>query len=252
MDIVVQIVSYQTKHYLSDCLNSVLEGLKGFDISFKILILENGSGENLSDIENNYKNEPLAFYYSDKNLGFGAGHNLLAKKGNSTYLFALNPDTILSKESIRKLFAFMEAHSEVGLCGPRIDEGDNFLGFWWHKWHFWPPRFTLKSFFEKFLKISILRNLTALEFNPILGSALFFRRKAFQEIHGFDENLFLYFEENDICNSLKTKKWKIYFVYNALITHFYHRSEKQPQNSRYFKESKRYFHKKWPQGDIRH
>jgi hypothetical protein len=225
-----------------------LDGLKDSGITFKILVLENGSGEELSDLENQYKKKPVIFYRSDENLGFGAGHNFLAKKEKSRYLFALNPDTIVSKSAIKKLFKFMEAHPHAGLCGPRVEE---IPGFWWHKRTFWPKQFTLKSFFEKFLKINILIGTTVLEFNPILGSALFFRRKAFEEINGFDKNLFLYFEEGDICNSLKMKQWKIFFVYNAVMTHFYERSEIKPQNSRSFQESKNYFYKKWPQGDIK-
>ncbi len=244
----MQIVSYKTKQYLPNCLDSIIEGLKGSDITFKILILENGSGEDLLDIENKYKKEPVAFYYSDKNLGFGTGHNFLAKKEYSNYLFALNPDTIVLKAAIKKLFEFMEAHPEAGLCGPRVEEN---LGFWWHKRTYWPKQFTLKSFFEKYFKINIARDTTVLEFSPIYGSALFFRRKAFEEIDGFDENLFLYFEEVDICNSLKMKKWRVFFVYDAVMNHFYYRSEAQPQNSKIFQESKTYFYKKWQQGDIK-
>lgn len=246
-DIAIQIVSYGSKQYLPACLDSIIEGLKDRSITFKVLILENGSGEDLLEIEDKYKSEHVELYYSDKNLGFGAGHNFLAKKEKSTYLFVLNPDTVVLKTAIKELLQFMEAHPETGLCGPRIEEG--LLGFWCHK-NFWPKQFRLKYFFEKIFKINILRNVTAIEFNPILGSALFFRRKAFEEINGFDEDLFLYFEEGDVCNSLKMKKWKIFFVYNAVITHFYRQSERRSQNSRYFQESKTYFFKKWPQGDI--
>lgn len=248
LDVVIQIVSYKTKRYLSDCLDSIIESLKDSDITFKILILENGSDEDFADLEVRYKNIPVVFYYSDKNLGFGAGHNFLAKKESGKYLFALNPDTIVSTPAIKILFEFMEAHPKAGLCGPRVEEP---IGFWWHKKTFWPKRFILKSFSEKFLKITIWPKTAALEFNPIVGSALFFRRKAFNEINGFDEELFLYFEEGDICNSLKIKQWKIFFVYEAMVTHFYYRSDIQPQNAKFLRESQAYFYKKWPHGDIK-
>ena len=248
LDIVVQIVSYKSKRYLPDCLDSVMNGLADSGVSFKILVLENGSGENLTDIESRYKNTPVVFYYSERNLGFGAGHNFLAKQATGKYLFALNPDTVVSKTAIQTLFEFMETHPSAGLCGPKIDIK---LGFRHHKKTFWPKRFVVKSFLETFLKLKAFPNTTALEFNPIAGSALFFRRAAFDEIGGFDENLFLYFEEGDICNSLKTKGWKIFFVYNAIVTHFYYESHKQPQNAKFFEESKKYFYKKWPQGDIK-
>jgi GT2 family glycosyltransferase len=45
--------------------------------------------------------------------------------------------------------------------------------------------------------------------------------------------------------------WKIFFIYDAKITHFYYQSEAQPQNIKFYEESKAYFYKKWPQGDIK-
>lgn len=248
LDVVVQIVSYKSKQYLSNCLDSLIEGFRDSDITFEILILENGSGEDLAEVENKYKSERVAFYYSDKNLGFGAGHNLLSTKKKSTYLFALNPDTIVAKDAIKKLFNFMEAHPEAGLCGPRVEEP---FGFWQHKRVFWPKKFIAKRFFEKFLGVNIFKDTKALESNPILGSALFFRMSAFEAIGGFDEHLFLYFEEGDICNSLRTRKWKIFFIYDAVVTHFYYRKHFQHKNARIYQESKTYFLQKWPRGDIK-
>ena len=247
-DVVIQIVSYKSKIYLPGCLNSILLSLEDSDISFKITVLENGSGEDLSDLEKKYAGRPISFYKSEKNLGFGAGHNVLAEKESGKYLFALNPDTVVVKGAIKALVDFMEQHPKAGLCGPRIDEP---LGFWHHKPTFWPRQFIIKSFCERFLRIKILRDVHALEYVPIVGSALFFRRAAFDEIGGFDEHLFLYFEEGDICNSLTTHRWKTFFVYDALVTHFYRKSHEEPGNAEIFARSKEYFYKKWPQGMLR-
>jgi GT2 family glycosyltransferase len=251
LDIVVQIVNYKTKRYLSDCLQSIIEGQRDSDINYKISVLENGSGEDLSDIEETYASEPVTFHYSDENLGFGAGQNLLAGTETSRYLLSLNPDTVVSPTALGRLFELMETDGEVGLCGPRVEEDLGLMWFWWHKKTFWPARFTVKNFCEKYLKIDVARESTAIEYSPLLGSALFFRRKAFDEVGGFDENLFLYFEEMDICNSLKMCNWKVIFVYDAVITHLCPKSEAQPENAIIFQESKEYFQRKWQlRGDI--
>ncbi len=244
MDLVIQIVNYKTKKYLSKCIESAINGLEDSGISHEILILDNGSGDDLSDLEDKYKSEAVKFYYSGKNLGFGAGHNLLARKGESKYIFVLNPDCVVEKNSIKILFDFMEIHPEAGVCGPRIDLiGKNFF---FHKKVFWPNKFIWKEFFDKFFNIKIFKNFNFIEYNPIVGSALFIRKKAFDEVGGFDENLFLYFEEGDLCNSLKNKNYKIYFVYNSVIKHFYGKSDVSKSfKIKHFIESRRYFYKKW-------
>lgn len=244
LDLAVQIVNYKTKKYLTDCIDSVISDLKDSSISYKILIFENGSGENLLDLEEKYKLKNLEFYYSDKNLGFGGGHNFLAKKSESKYLFILNPDTVIEKNSIKILFDFMEKHQVAGMCGPRVLLPQKH--FFWHKNIFWPRKFVYKEFFEKFLKIRIFKDIAYLEFDPIVGSAIFARRSAFQKVSGFDENLFLYFEEGDLCNSMKKEGYKIFFVYDAKITHFYGKSDSSKKEKvEHFKNSRRYFYKKW-------
>lgn len=243
-DLIIQIVNYKTKKYLADCIDSVISDLKNTGISYKILILENCSGEDLRDLEERHKEDKLEFYYSDKNLGFGGGHNFLAKKSESKYLFILNPDTVIEKNALKILFDFMEKNKEAGMCGPRVLLPQKH--FFWHKNIFWPRKFVCKEFFERFLKIIIFKNLEYLEFNPIVGSALFARRKAFQKVTGFDENLFLYFEEGDLCNSMKKEGYKIFFVYDAKITHFYGKSNtSKKEKVEHFKNSRRYFYKKW-------
>jgi len=244
LDLVIQIVNYKTKKYLTDCVDSVIHDLENTNISYKILILDNNSGDDFRDLEEKYKQEKVEFHYSDKNLGFGGGHNFLVKKQISKYLFIFNPDTITEKGAIKTLFDFMEEHQESGMCGPRVLLPEKI--FFWHKNIFWPKQFVFKEFFERFFKIKIFKKVNYLEFDPIVGSALFVRREAFEKVRGFDENLFLYFEERDLCNSLKKEGYKIFFVYDAVITHFYGKSDSSKKEKvEYFKQSRRYFYKKW-------
>src|SRR4030042_943123 len=126
-DVSIQIINYKTKKYLSGCLDSLLDDLNDSGLSFEILVLDNASGENLSDLEKKYENSPVKFFHSDRNVGFGAGHNFLARQSDGKYMFLLNPDTVVKKNCVKTLFDFMENHPEAGLCGPRIKENDCFL-----------------------------------------------------------------------------------------------------------------------------
>jgi len=243
-DIDFQIVNYKTKKFLPDCIDSIITNLKNSNISYKILVLENNSGDDLDYLKEKHKSEKVEFYYSDKNLGFGRGQNLLAEKDDGKYIFALNPDIIFYKGTVEVLFNFMEAHPEAAMCGPRVELPEK--NFFFHKNIFWPKVFVLKNFFERFLRLKVFPNMKFTEYSPIIGSALFIRRKALEEVGGFDENLFLYFEEGDLCNSLKVAGYKIFFVYDAIIKHWYGKSG-VPKHDKveYFKQSRRYFYKKW-------
>lgn len=244
LDVIVQIVNYKTKPYLLVCLDSIIGDLEDSKISYEILVLDNHSGDDLRDLEERYKSEKTEFYFSDKNLGFGGGQNFLAGKHESKYLFVLNPDTEVKKGAIKKLFDFMESYPEAGMCGPRVIVASR--NFFFNKIVFWPKVFVWKQFFEDFFKIKIFGDIKYAEYDPIIGAALFIRRTAFSKVGGFDANLFLYFEETDLCNSLKKAGFKIFFVYDAVIKHWYGRSDVPKKiKADYFKQSRRYFYKKW-------
>ena len=71
------------------------------------------------------------------------------------------------------------------------------------------------------------------------------RRKAIEAAGGFDENLFLYFEDNDLCLRVRKKGWKIVYDGTCSITHFGGESmRRNPSIQHAYQESMRYFHYK--------
>ena len=93
-DLRIQIINYRTKQYLIKCLASVIHDLRGSPVTFTIAILDNASGDDLADVKNLFPNIPISVFENQKNVGFGAGHNLLEKKTGTEarYLLLLNPD----------------------------------------------------------------------------------------------------------------------------------------------------------------
>src|SRR3989304_5605216 len=90
----IQIVNYKTKSYLLECLASLSDDLATFQESYSVAILDNASGEDLSDIPATFpKILRVEIVQGEQNLGFGGGHNVLAQLGEAEYLLLLNPDT---------------------------------------------------------------------------------------------------------------------------------------------------------------
>ena len=108
IDLSIQIVNFNTKSYLINCLQSVFQNLSDSQLSFEINILDNNSNDDLSDLKSFFSDsqkESLKIYQSQKNLGFGGGHNYLAKNTKAKYLLLLNPDIVIEeKESIERLY----------------------------------------------------------------------------------------------------------------------------------------------------
>lgn len=143
---------------------------------------------------------------------------------NSTYYLFLNNDTLLINDPIKICYDFMEKTKDAALCGPQIFNEHQIKEVSFD--HF--TSIGREVFGKKMLEFVFPRtkpNRRKLYTRPLSvdyvnGSFMFFRAKDFDLVGGFDTNIFLYFEESDICYRLKKKNKKTYFIPSASYLHY--------------------------------
>jgi len=238
-DLAIQIVNYNTKKYLEKCLRDIVADLDGTEINYAVLVLDNNSSDNLSDLEKEFAEKDFFFYRSDKNLGFGAGHNLLSEKKDSKYTLILNPDIeTIEKDTIKRLFDEIKKGGVYKVIGPKLVDKNNHPNKHDHG--------ELKGILAKILNKtgnSFWKNRNQkIECAWVSGAAMMIDKKIFNDVGGFDENFFLYKEDEDLCLRIRNLGYKI--LYNPEIGIMHHESV-VAKRSEYMKESLRYFIKKY-------
>lgn len=215
-DLHIQIVNYKTKQYLIDCIASMREELEQADFSYSFAILDNASGDDLSDIPERFpwlKNTEII--QGDKNLGFGAGHNVLAKRGDAKYLLILNPDIqFIESDTINRLLrAIKETHSKI--VGPRLITQDGVTQAWdhggWHATAYW-----LGTLLGKRSTNAATGDRCA---SWISGAFLLIKKSVFDLLGGFDEEYFLHYEDLDLCDRIRDVGGKILYIPSVRVTH---------------------------------
>jgi hypothetical protein len=212
--LVVQVVNYRTKRYLARCLDSVVSALDAARLTSRVLVLENGSGDDLSDLVPRYSDR-VELHVSDVNHGFGGGHNLLASKASSAFLCCVNPDVVVSEADAfgRLLENFRD--DAVAAAGPllRTESGRPQTG----------DHGELRGF-----QARIANGAGHAHWQPraeraeaawVSGAFLLARRSAFEAVHGFDERFFLYKEEEDLCLRLRRLGQKVVYDPTVAVTH---------------------------------
>ncbi len=208
----IQIVNYNTKKYLKSLLIDILDDLKDSKIKYEINVLDNNSKDDLSDLQILYKdNKNINFFFSEKNLGFGAGHNFLSEKSKGDKLLILNPDIkFIEKDFIKKLSESF-SDEKVAVVGPRLLTDKKIVQRYDHG--------ELKGVFAKIALNSgnsYWKNRDEIsEVAWVSGAVFLIKKDVFDSIGGFDENFFLYKEEEDLCLRLRKEGYKI--VYNPKI-----------------------------------
>jgi len=245
------IVYYNTPKEIVTCLNSINKASK--DVPYEVIIVNNNSPKPLP--ASITKNRAFKKINNAKNVGYGKAINQAAKMAKGKYLLILNPDTICLKDSIDLMVEKLEEDKKIGVIGPQlVDKYGNVLHsigsmpklpdalFVFSPINkIWPNN----PYSKRYLAKDIDRNKEQ-ETDTVGGAAMIFRKKVFDEVKGFDERFFMYFEEADICYRLKHLGYKILYYPSAKIIHLLGRSTSDKTWIRKTFEQSRYeFFKKY-------
>ena len=187
-DLTIIITTFKSEHKIKECINSI-------DSKIDIILIENSSSvEFKKEIENHFSNVKCEL--TNNNLGYGSANNIGLKKVKTKYALILNPDTILHPDSLNLFFEFVKKNDDFTILGPNQNE-----------------------------KLSNLNNSKKGEFeffetDKIKGYAMFLNMEKLKRVGFYDENIFLYLEEIDLCKRVKDTMGKILICSNIIIFHY--------------------------------
>ncbi len=232
------IVNYQSQKELSRCLNSLDQFLATPNHTFEVVVVNN-------DEEKLNLNEkiklPLTIINSSFNSGFGAGSNLGAKKARGKFLFFLNPDTELTDDSLKKMIYYLRSNKKIGITGAKIIEASRKAPQPWTsgaKTSIWNILFrnTFNKPWNKKQPVSV---------DWVSGTALLLKKSFFNQIGGFDENFWMYFEDQDLCLKAKQQNKRVHFFPHCQVLHHNGKSWKNNKSKKdSYYQSQKYFFKK--------
>lgn len=224
-DISIVIINYNTAKYTLECINSVIQ-FTDKSLSYEIVVVDNNSKP--EDYTHLLKNFPkagnISLHRSVINTGFGGGNMFGAQFTNGKYILFLNNDAMLQNDCLSILHTYMENNSKVGVTtAQNYDEHNKHVISFDHDKGIrklllgrsfleknWPKQFPKRKK-EYTEPVSV---------NFVNGAFMFFRREAFEKVGGFDTNIFLYFEEMDICFRLRKEGYTSVLVPEAKILHY--------------------------------
>lgn len=232
-NIAIIIINYNSSQHTKDCIESIINKTSK-KLSYQIIIVDNASEkndyQNLHSFITQLNNKNVALYRSRINTGFGGGNMHGVQFANAHYYAFINNDTILLNDSIDICYNFMKNNEEAACCGPQIyNENNNKEVSFDHFTSLGREIFGKKTLEILFPKKKPNRRkvyTSPIKVDYVNGSFIFFRASDFNSIGGFDTNIFLYFEESDLCYRLKKEKKYTYFLPNAKYIHYQGKSTK--------------------------
>jgi hypothetical protein len=203
LDIII--VNWNTQGALAACLQSI-EAVphETIDLMRVVVIDNNSSDDSLSTIGS--PNLPIYIQRNTSNLGFAAGCNQGAQESRAEYLLFLNPDTRLTKEALQRPLYFKSEpqNNVIGICGIRLLDDHGLPGMCSARFptpgSMWTQGTGLHRLAPRLFADRYQSDVKAdvKEVDQVIGAYFLIRRHLFDQLNGFDERFFVYFEEVDI------------------------------------------------------
>ena len=169
-DFTFVITTFKSEKVIFDCIKNIP------DQCSKIVIENSNNNQLKNDLEKKFQN--LECYVMKDNLGYGKANNFGIKKSKTKYVFIINPDVILNEKNFNEILELLKNE-----------------------------KFTIAAPIEDISKIDFEKK-KILEVEDVKGFAMIINTQNINAIL-FDENIFLYLEEIDLCKRVRAQNGRI-------------------------------------------
>ncbi|MEL6192338.1 MAG: glycosyltransferase [Bacteroidota bacterium] len=228
MDLSVIIVNYNVRYFLEQCLLSALEAAK--QLTAEIIVVDNNSTDGSQQLLREKFADTITLIENTDNPGFSKANNQGIHIAKGKYVLLLNPDTVVSEDTFRKCFEYMEAHPKTGGLGVKMIDGDGaFLPESKRSlptpWVSFYKIFGLSSLFPKskiFGKyhLSYLDKEENHEIEILSGAYMWMKKDLLEEIGYLDEDFFMYGEDIDLSYRILLGEHTNAYLADTQIIHY--------------------------------
>ncbi len=210
-DVTIIIVAYKSTHIINHCLDNIVN--KGM----RIIVVDNGSNDNLKEIfQENYPESSVELVLLEHNCGFGKANNVALEMVDSKFAFLLNPDAQINTKSITEILTILDKNPDVAIATPLDAKNLN------------PSQEEIdaaicvqKKEFEVYEE-----NEEFMSMNFVSGGYMMLNMDVFRKIGFFDENIFLYGEDDEICFRSLKNGYKNILVKSSFADHISYNATK--------------------------
>lgn len=214
------VVSYNARDHLRKCLDELERRLPA---DAEILVVDNASSDGSPELVRD-EHPRCRLIALERNVGFGAANNQAAAVARGEHLLLINSDAWLREGSLDVLRDALDRDPRLAIAVPQLRYPDGRLQFSWapetgvlgEALQMARNRFEARPFAHRQVA-AILRRI--LGGGWVSAACILVRKTAFDEVGGFDESFFMYFEDVDLSRRLRLAGWRLRLVSEAEAFH---------------------------------
>lgn len=231
-DLAIIIVSHNSKEFLPACLNTLQAAIARLRAT--VYVVDNGGNDGTAAfVQATYP--WCQVIDSRQNGGYSFGNNLglraagFPNEARFRYAMLLNPDTETPADALDKMLAYMDAHPDIGVLGPRLALADGSLDLACRRGEPTP----LTSFYYLFglsrlfphsprfarYNMTFLSEFQTAEVDSVVGACMLMRGEALTKAGLMDEEFFMYGEDLDLNLRIKKQGYRVVYWPEVVVKH---------------------------------
>jgi GT2 family glycosyltransferase len=151
--------------------------------------------------------------FNSANAGFGAANNRGARASHGEFLLFLNNDTLVRTEILSQIESHFAGSPSCGAAGLQLLNADGTVQYSTGKFP------TVWSEWRMSRRHNLYKREDTVRRDWVSGAAMVVRRAVFEEVGGFDERYFMYFEDVDLCARIRGAGHEIHYVHAISVEH---------------------------------
>jgi GT2 family glycosyltransferase len=217
MKLSIIVLSFNTKTLTLKCLKSITlqyeESLRKGEL--ELILTDNGSSDGTLEAVKKLPN--LKIVENKENFGFSKGNNRGASNARGECILFLNSDTEIKDDGFLRMADFMEKNPKVGILGGKLLNTDGSIQKSAGNFY------NLANLFFVLLggeRIGLVRKAPNKieKVDWVSGACMMARTNLFNKLR-FDENLFMYMEDMELCYRAKKAGFNTYFYPDLNLVH---------------------------------
>lgn len=248
----VVVVTYNPGTTIVDFLASVPDAATALG---SVTVVDNASRDN--GPEKAAADAGAGFVQTGRNAGYGAAANVGAREGSAPWILISNADIVLGPGAVDALVAAGETDPSIGAVGPLVRELDGSVypsarplpGLVMGAGHALLGRVWPSNPWTRRYRMSLDPQAGILDVGWLSGSCFLVRRNVWQDLGGYDEQFFMFFEDVDLGRRLGAKGLRSVWTPRAEVTHIgghSWRGDPAPMLAAHHESAKRYVRLAYP------
>jgi N-acetylglucosaminyl-diphospho-decaprenol L-rhamnosyltransferase len=200
-DVTAIVVTFDSTHALPECLGALAaDGVPA-------LVVDNASTDDTVTVA---EGQGARVIRNARNEGYGRANNIGARAAESEFILVVNPDCIVDRGAVAALVDAARRYPDAAFFAPQIVEPSGRV--------FYQPRSLLAtSLTNPDGKLALPEGEACAPF--FSGACFLMRRDVFLKLGGFDENIFLFYEDDDLCRRVADSGSALIYVPQAVVRH---------------------------------